>query len=220
MVRAVVQSKATRLEWITPPKQQRSQRTLERLLDAAEALIEERGVDGITISAVVKKAGSSVGAFYARFGDKESLLRCVFERFYEQAGATADAALEPSRWADVSLSDAIGTAIAFTVHVFRERRGVIAALLSHANDNSSFASPAEMFTDQIAAHLLALTVARGEVITHPEPQSATRACVWLVLAALSSWAHAGASERSPASAKSFTADATQMCIAFLFCPRT
>src|SRR5438094_10457784 len=91
------------LEWVRPPQQERSRQTLDRLLDAAEAIIAERGVDGANVADVATRAGSSIGAFYARFHDKEGLLRTLFERFGEQAEATALVALDAERWDGVPL---------------------------------------------------------------------------------------------------------------------
>ena len=62
------------------PKQQRSLQTERRLLDAAEALIQERGLSGISIAEVVRRGSSSVGNFYSRFGDKDGLLRALHAR--------------------------------------------------------------------------------------------------------------------------------------------
>ena len=80
------------VEWVKPTHQAHSQETLERLLDAAEELVSERGFDNTTVSEIVHRANSSVGAMYARFNDKDSLLVCLHERFCEQALATADMA--------------------------------------------------------------------------------------------------------------------------------
>ena len=65
-----------------PPKQRRSQESLERILDAAETLIRERGFEQMTIAEVVQRSGSSVGSLYARFRDKLALLQAVQVRYH------------------------------------------------------------------------------------------------------------------------------------------
>ena len=70
------------LEWVRRPMQERSQRTLERILSAAETLILEVGFEGATVAEIVRRADSSVGAFYTRFKDKDALLRCLIDRFF------------------------------------------------------------------------------------------------------------------------------------------
>lgn len=56
------------------PQQARSRRTLERLREAAWDLLEQEGVEALTVTAVSAGAGVSVGSFYARFEGKEELL--------------------------------------------------------------------------------------------------------------------------------------------------
>jgi AcrR family transcriptional regulator len=92
------------LHWVKPPQQARSRKTLEKVLDAAEDVIKERGVAGLTVSEVVRRAGSSVGAFYARFADKESLLATLHERNCAEALATAELALDPARWESADIA--------------------------------------------------------------------------------------------------------------------
>ena len=54
------------------PKQRRSRLSAERVLNASLELLEESGFDAFTVVDVSKRAGMSVGAIYARFGNKES----------------------------------------------------------------------------------------------------------------------------------------------------
>ena len=61
---------AAGLHWVRPPQQARSQETLNRLLDAAEQLVAEKGFDDTPVAEVARRAGSSVGAFYSRFREK------------------------------------------------------------------------------------------------------------------------------------------------------
>ena len=57
-------SPITMLDTVADKKQARSERTLYRLLDAAEALIVERGLAGLSIPEVARRAQSSVGGFH------------------------------------------------------------------------------------------------------------------------------------------------------------
>ena len=58
---------------LNPPQQSRSQRTLERIVAASLELLATQGPSGLTVQAVVDKADSSVGSFYARFKGKDDL---------------------------------------------------------------------------------------------------------------------------------------------------
>ena len=64
-------------------KQHRSRRTLQRIARAALELIAQNGVEGTTVGAIVRRAGSSVGSFYARFDGKSDLLLYLDEHIWE-----------------------------------------------------------------------------------------------------------------------------------------
>jgi len=51
-----------------------------RIVEAAYALLDEEGLEGLTIRAVLEKTGLSRRAFYERFAGKDDLLLAVFEQ--------------------------------------------------------------------------------------------------------------------------------------------
>ena len=64
----------------TEPVQQRSAQRVSLLLDAAAALIDENGIDGLTTSDVAVRSDSSVGVVYRYFPNIQSLLRALATR--------------------------------------------------------------------------------------------------------------------------------------------
>jgi len=54
--------------------------TREALLDAAEELFAEQGIEGTSLRTVTGKAGANVAAVHYYFGSKEGLIREVFAR--------------------------------------------------------------------------------------------------------------------------------------------
>src|SRR5262245_17369004 len=67
---------------VSPPiKQRRSQRTYDALVETGLKLLQDRDFDSIPVAEIAKSAGYSVGAFYARFNNKEELLRAMVERY-------------------------------------------------------------------------------------------------------------------------------------------
>src|ERR1041385_4164432 len=116
---------AIMLETVAGPKQARSERTLFRLRDAAEALITEGGLAGLSIPEVVRRAGSSVGGFYARFRDKNELLRALEERFFLQVGTRLDRLADERRWIGAPVGAIVETAVAELVTVTEERKQLI-----------------------------------------------------------------------------------------------
>ena len=74
------------------PTTERGKRSRDRIVEAAAALITERGVDGTGIDHVLAKAGASKSQLYHYFADKDDLVRAVIARRFDQV-ITAQAAL-------------------------------------------------------------------------------------------------------------------------------
>jgi len=98
----------------TEPVQQRSAQRVAHLLDAAAALIDENGIDGLTTSGVATRSESSVGVVYRYFPNIQSLLRALAARNLERfTGSIYDGIGSDSvQWRD-SLDVAIDTFIYF-----------------------------------------------------------------------------------------------------------
>lgn len=54
------------------------------ILDAAEEVIRESGAGGLTIEAVARRAGVSVGGLQYSFRSKDALISAMFERWGRQ----------------------------------------------------------------------------------------------------------------------------------------
>lgn len=62
----------------------------EQVLDAAEACFEQGGYDGVTIRAIARQLGCSVGAIYRYFDDKRAMLLALGDRLFAPAIAEAE----------------------------------------------------------------------------------------------------------------------------------
>ena len=63
------------------PRTRDPEKTRERILDAAQALILDHGFGATTVDAVVGRAGITKGAFFHHFGSKSDLARALVERY-------------------------------------------------------------------------------------------------------------------------------------------
>src|SRR3954454_20604819 len=80
---------------LRPPLQNRSRETLERVLDAGESLLVERGWDGFTVQEVSRRSKVSIGSIYARAPSKEALLLAIYDRATDRMAQENDASLTP-----------------------------------------------------------------------------------------------------------------------------
>ena len=162
----------TDLRWIREPRQARSRETLDRILDAAESLVAEKGFEDATVAEIVRRGESSVGAFYARFRDKEGLLYALYERYLEQATATADDALDPERWHGTDLRALLQAVVRFLVVIYRDRGGMIRAFVVRNHSDPEFRARQERLSHYVSEKLAAALLAQRDEITHPEPDKA------------------------------------------------
>ncbi len=70
-----------------PPQQKRSRAAMERILQAAQTLIAERGTSALTLADVAERAGVSVGSIYSRFSGKEALIAATQEQWLDHVTA-------------------------------------------------------------------------------------------------------------------------------------
>jgi AcrR family transcriptional regulator len=167
------------LRSVAAPKQARSEETLYRILNAAEALISEKGLADASIPEIVRRAGSSVGGFYARFRDKNELLRALEERFFIELSETVDELSDPERWTGASLPDVVRSLVAELVGTFRERQALIAAFAFRASHDPEFIADSLRFRQSVSRRIVALIMTRADEVAHSEPALAIDFCVQL-----------------------------------------
>ena len=158
----------------TPPKQERSRQTLNRLLDAAERVLEEEGLDSATVPLIAKRAGVSVGVVYRRFKNKEALIRGVYERFLWRIGEQNSMMLATLSRVHIGLADLWRGMVRGSVESHRRKRNLIRAMLQFArtHDDPSITREADKLNRASTAGLTALMLSHQDQITHPDPEEA------------------------------------------------
>jgi AcrR family transcriptional regulator len=73
-----------------PAKQRRSQITYDKLIESGFRLLEGREWDAIPVAEIAEQAGYSVGAFYARFKNKDEFQRALVRCFAAERLAAID----------------------------------------------------------------------------------------------------------------------------------
>lgn len=163
---------------VNPPQQARSRRTLERIVKAALDILEEDGPDALTVQAVVARADSSVGSFYARFRGKDDLLEYLGERVWDEARERWQSSLQAQAWSGLGLSEVAEGAVRLLADAQRSRATYLRALdRVGGGERDGFGS----FRRHVLAGLADLLTRRGEEISHDDPGLAAR----LALAAVS-----------------------------------
>ncbi|HEX4468288.1 MAG TPA: TetR/AcrR family transcriptional regulator [Gemmatimonadaceae bacterium] len=157
-----------------PPQQTRSQETLDRILDAAERVLEEKSFTEATLAEIMERAGVTVGAFYRRFPDKDALLHLLDERFFKEMRERADELLDPDHWHGAPISEILTEFARTAVELYAAKRGVARSLFLRARVDPVIQATGR----QVNAHnierlrKLLLDPSRRSEVTHPDPERA------------------------------------------------
>ena len=159
-----------------PAHQARSRATLERLLHATEAALDQYGLEGATVPRIAKRAKLSPAAIYRRFPDKDALLRYVCLRFFEDKIAHfAEAEIAPVM-PGVTLEVLAEKTVLALFCAYTTRRGLMRALLQFTYEHPDLAFRQRMKDAQARTFdaLTKLFLRLGDRIRHPEPELAIR----------------------------------------------
>ena len=167
-------------------QQERSRETASRLLQAAEQVLEKRGLEGASVPEIARRAGVSPASIYRRFSDKDGLLREVFERFFERSIAANDEALQPSRWKGISLQESVCALIGGMVAAYSQRPGLFRAIISYSEQHpdGAFRRRALDLRERSLAGIERIVLLHTKEIKHPKPKKAVRIALQLVSLAL------------------------------------
>lgn len=114
------------------PRQERGQKRLDEILDAAEALVVEVGPAASSIQEIANRAGASVGSIYHFFPNKESIFAAIRARHDAQAGEiAADISQHAIEWARLDLEEFVSRLISPFAE-FLERKPAYFALAINA----------------------------------------------------------------------------------------
>jgi AcrR family transcriptional regulator len=156
------------------PKQERSLRTLNRLLDAAEQVLEEEGLEAATVPVIAKRAGVSVGVVYRRFPNKDALIRGVYERFLWRVNEQNSLMLSTLSRVQFKTPDLIRGLVRGSVEGHRRKRKLLRALhqFARTHDDPSMKREAAKMNRAATSALTALMLSRRGEIKHPDPETA------------------------------------------------
>lgn len=158
---------------LRPPVQQRSRDTLARIVNATERLLDERSFEDVTVAEIVRTAHSSVGAFYARFPDKDSLLDYLDAVHAEDIIETVAELVDDPASETSPIQRVVGEVMGSLVGYFKTHHGVLRALSVRArlHGESRFAEATRHVNSRLP-ELMRLIISRRREIAHPSPDLA------------------------------------------------
>jgi len=190
---------------------------LDKLLDAGETLLLERGFDGVTVGDVVSRAGCSVGAFYARFPGREALLDALHQRFVDRFYDVADALADPAIWGGVPIAEQLRTWVDSLVQVTVAQRRLLRAFTVAGTVDPQMRSRYAAFCDYSIRCMFETVKPRLAEIDHPDPELALSLTYNMVMGTLNWLLVFDGDELTPfpLRAEVLTPELTRMALAYL-----
>ena len=151
--------------------QARSQATESALLDAGLAHFEAHGFEGLSMQAVAERAGTSIGALYFRFGDREGFVQAVLERGFDQIRQDTDDLLAKATARHASPHEVIRAFVDLAVRVQQNSQGVFRAVLRRALVDPAAWEPVGRLGNDATRRLVATLAQYPEVTAIPDWES-------------------------------------------------
>ena len=156
-----------------PPQQSRSQETLDRIVTATAALLQERPFEDVTIRDIVRRARCPIGSFYARFKSKDDLLPYLYERYDSGLDGRVSAKVDAIPSHPLSLRELCLGGVDLIVNEYVERRWLMREMALYARRHPN-ALPPEIIARRAEVHArpVALFLRLRDEIAHPNPARA------------------------------------------------
>jgi len=162
------------LHWVRTSKQTRGERTQANLLDAAEQLFAEGGIDDTTVSEIAQSAGCSKGAIYHHFSDKKALTYALIDRLTNEFQAMTRAATDPARWRGATIADILRGYIEVAFDKSLQREHSVKAAIQIAQHDVEVHAHFQKLRMEADEGLYALLIERRAEIAHENPELAVK----------------------------------------------
>jgi AcrR family transcriptional regulator len=119
------------LPGVTPSRQKRSRETTAALLQAGAEMLRTHSLAELSIEALCRQVGATVGAFYSRFESKDSYFNALMALAARDGESRLSRMKADSRSADADLAELSRRLVRGTIGWMRNHEGVLRAALQH-----------------------------------------------------------------------------------------
>jgi AcrR family transcriptional regulator len=160
-------------EDLRPPQQARSRESLERVLEAGQELLEEKGWEGFTVQEVSRRAKVSIGSIYARAPSKESLILAVYDRAVAKIGEQNRALLEnDAPWEGLEPRELIARAVRELGAQSFAHEKILRVFMARSPTDPVIRERGSAQVRLLAERFEGLLLRHKDEITHPNPDVA------------------------------------------------
>lgn len=157
---------------VRPPQQERSRASFERVLDAAQKLLEERGYQAFTLAEVSRRAKVSIGSIYARVPSKDALFYAVHERVMGQIVAAHERLGDPDHWRGLATRELVREAVREVAEPFKANEKFVRVVMHRGAVDDHVAEVGSAASSRQAELFKSLVLTRRDEFVHPDPELA------------------------------------------------
>jgi len=119
------------LPGVTPSRQQRSRETTAALLQTGAEMLRTHSLVELSIDALCRQVGATVGAFYSRFASKEAYFNALMALAARDGESRLSGMKQDKRLAEADLGELSRLLVRGTIGWIQNHEGVLRAALQH-----------------------------------------------------------------------------------------
>ncbi|RYD29365.1 MAG: TetR/AcrR family transcriptional regulator [Lysobacteraceae bacterium] len=206
---------------IRQPQQVRSRASFERMLEAAEALLIERGSDEFALTDVSRIGRVSIGSIYNRFNSKDELIHVVHGRVMERLETEQAKIVMRARSRSNSLDGLVRACIDELAEFLRKNAPIMRPLMLRAAFDRDVQDRGRDSHDLMVESLTTELMSHETQIGHPDPTRAIHSIIRIAYAAFARELGFGMAEAPQGGApwEELKEDVGSMAAAFLLTAR-
>jgi AcrR family transcriptional regulator len=140
------------------PQQERGQRRLDKILEAAGKVIAKVGYEGATTNAIAHAARTSIGSLYQFFPNKEAILEALAERYLNELRAVHNTMLDETA-AQLPMPELYDRIISTLAH-FHATHPAFGTMFFGSTTSPQLAAAADALTEECIGRVDAMMAVR------------------------------------------------------------
>lgn len=162
------------LDGVTPAMQARSQATFNALIQAGRQVMGAKDFEAVRINEIVRTAGTSVGAFYGRFANKEVFFSAIQEITVSNIESAMSALLAQPSVEQAGDGEFLSAIARFWVGFYRNHRGLYVASFKHSRTRAGAWTPFKRLGRNLVSLVIKQLAPRLQQLGNPRSEREIR----------------------------------------------
>jgi AcrR family transcriptional regulator len=167
-------------EWLVPPQQARSRKSMEAVLAAAEKLFTTKGYEETSINDIGALAGVSTGSIYSRFPDKDAILQVIHDSFSKALTDASANAFSADAWRDASAAQIVMAMVDRFFFAYRAYPGILCLIERQRLVNPAVDDRARKWNSLSISKFQDLLLRRSDEVGHRDIRTAVAVVHYLL----------------------------------------